>query len=893
MPRFSRFFPLILLIVVFTLTPAQTTHAATFTAGTAAELIAAITTANGNGEADVITLTANITLTAIDNALDGANGLPSILADGGNSLAIEGAGFTIQRLWAGCTGTLAQDFRIFHVSAGGDLSLDNVTIQNGCANAAFPGSSGGGVYNLGTVTITNSTLSGNSATNEGGGIFNWGGTVTISNSTLSGNSSTTFGGGIWNAGTATISNSTLSGNSATNWGGGVYNEGTVTISNSTLSGNSATSYGGGIYNEGTATINNSTLEGNSARFGGGVFNWTVGTATITNSTLSGNSSNWSGGGVCNFGTLNIDNSTLSGNSSNWSGGGIFGGGTVSISNSTFDDNSATDGGGVYISSTATISNSTFDGNSATNDGGGVYNDGTVNIDNSTLTGNSATNDGGGVYNEFRTVSISNSTLSGNSANFGGGVYNDGTVTIDNSTLTGNSATNEGGGIWSRVTVNITHATLSGNSAATGGGIINNGGWVNLTASIIANSTGGGDCVNVGTIAINVNNLIEDNSCTPAFSGDPNLGGLADNGGATQTHELQVGSPAIDGTGAACPVVGNLDQRGAARDAFCDIGAYEAFAPLTSLSFDVDFSTIYEDGVAGPTVATVTVMLDNPLNAPAGVVTVYMTITGTASEGGSISFDYQQGGTAIPLIFNGGNWPTPGNPQTLTFTFTTWDDTLVENPETINMLMDFTGPAEIDGTDTRTVTIISDEAPPPPAAAAAEEDDDGEAPNIGIFDPGLSKIGVLMPGELGILGERIEWVTTVTNNGSSAGHNIVITDTLRDELRIDSVSTTAGTYTIVGQTVTVTIPVLNPGESVIIRIVTTVLESDITVDNTACLMTNDFDNGNPLCVTTDPVQGVTVRELPRTGETPLWAQWMQRFGIFGRAATLLILRPYGF
>jgi hypothetical protein len=73
--------------------------------------------------------------------------------------------------------------------------------------------------------------------------------------------------------------------------------------------------------------------------------------------------------------------------------------------------------------------------------------------------------------------------------------------------------------------------------------------------------------------------VEDGSCSAELSGDPNLGPLADNGGATQTMELLAGSPAIDagndGLCAAAPV-NNLDQRGIARPQgpHCDIGAFE-------------------------------------------------------------------------------------------------------------------------------------------------------------------------------------------------------------------------------------------------------------------------------------------------------------------------------
>src|SRR5439155_6274327 len=68
--------------------------------------------------------------------------------------------------------------------------------------------------------------------------------------------------------------------------------------------------------------------------------------------------------------------------------------------------------------------------------------------------------------------------------------------------------------------------------------------------------------------------------------DPLLGPLQDNGGATQTHALLAGSPAIDaGDNNGCP---GTDQRGIARPvdansdgvAICDIGAFEAPAGTT-------------------------------------------------------------------------------------------------------------------------------------------------------------------------------------------------------------------------------------------------------------------------------------------------------------------------
>ncbi|HRF98905.1 MAG TPA: hypothetical protein PLZ51_27030, partial [Aggregatilineales bacterium] len=66
------------------------------------------------------------------------------------------------------------------------------------------------------------------------------------------------------------------------------------------------------------------------------------------------------------------------------------------------------------------------------------------------------------------------------------------------------------------------------------------------------------------------------------------------------------------------------------------------------------------------------------------------------------------------------------------------------------------------------------------------------PNISVFDPAISKIGVLLPGDLGVTGERLDWVVTVTNIGNATGNNVVVTDTLRSELRVEGVVTTKGT-----------------------------------------------------------------------------------------------------
>jgi hypothetical protein len=155
-----------------------------------------------------------------------------------------------------------------------------------------------------------------------------------------------------------------------------------------------------------------------------------------------------------------------------------------------------------------------------------------------------------------------------------------------------------------------------------------------------------------------------------------------------------------------------------------------------------------------------------------------------------------------------------------------------------------------------------------------------------FDPAISKIGFLQPGQLGLQGEQLEWIVTVFNNGTGAGTNVVVSDTLGDELRIDRVESPTGTTSINGQTVTVTIPTLAPGQMVQFSIFTTVLVGG-RVDNTACVTGDNFDG--EVCATALPVSA-----LPSTGQTPLWALTLRSAALVigvGSLAWLVYRRRY--
>src|ERR1041385_4862574 len=273
-----------------------------------------------------------------------------------------------------------------------------------------------------------------------------------------------------------------------------------------------------------------------------------------------------------------------------SGAGV----SVTISNLTVRGGGSSNapaqaGGGIRNRGTLSPANVTLAANSSGINGGGLLNLGTLTLTNTTVSGNTSIADGGGIYNGGGgTLTITASTLSGNSTSGaganGGGIFNASaaTATLTNVTVSGNSAIAGGGGVFnSGGTATLVNVTLGDNTATTGGGISNIAGTTTLTNTLVA---GSGNCS--GTITSGGNNLDSGSTCAFAGAGDlsnrnPLLGVLANNGGATQTRALPVGSPAIDaGSNAACPAT---DQRGAARPfpagGNCDIGAFEFRPPV--------------------------------------------------------------------------------------------------------------------------------------------------------------------------------------------------------------------------------------------------------------------------------------------------------------------------
>ena len=302
------------------------------------------------------------------------------------------------------------------------------------------------------------------------------------------------------------------------------------------------------------------------------------------------------------------------------------------------------GGGIAEYSGALfVEDSTISGNiagitgppSTTGYGGGIWSqDGTsLTVEDSTISGNSATADGGGILTGDGTLTVEDSTISGNTSGAGGGIamFLDSAATVEDSTISGN---NSGGSFASGIYVE---------------------GPVTLAADIIAKQAIGPECQEVmgGTQIMDAGyNVDDDGTC--GFSSanhsvsdspviDDYLGTLASNGGPTETVPLlAIPSPttaapdpafeaipstfdlpvAENGVSLACSVP---DQRGFARNASCDMGAFET---------SIDTVTFNSEG--GSAVGSLSGLDGTTITLPAAPTRAGYSFNGwfTASSGGS-------------------------------------------------------------------------------------------------------------------------------------------------------------------------------------------------------------------------------------------------------------------
>ena len=317
------------------------------------------------------------------------------------------------------------------------------------------------------------------------------------------------------------------------------------------------------------------VNGGGVDFGGGIAN--AGRLTLAHVDVTGNVAAARGGGIYNPGDLALDACTVAGNAvtAPLAAGSAAGGGlasdtgaaaaaaTVAIANSTFADNAvAFDTAAGPLASHAAVR------------GGGLAfeGDAAVTLVNSTVSGNLANSyvgsedlaspanqaDGGGIaYLGAGSITITNCTIAGNRAGSFGG---------DDDAPDGPTTGSTGGGLFAHElgAVTVVNTILAGNLAVSAPDVFNDAANSAFRNSLLGNGDG-----STGIVDNSDGNLVG-TADTPI---DPKLAPLADNGGATPTHALLEGTPALD-AGRAGDAAPAADQRGVARTATPDIGAYE-------------------------------------------------------------------------------------------------------------------------------------------------------------------------------------------------------------------------------------------------------------------------------------------------------------------------------
>lgn len=360
------------------------------------------------------------------------------------------------------------------------------------------------------------------------------------------------------------------------------------------------------------------------------------------------------------------------------GGGISATKGLTLNNVVVDNNAGgTSGGGVYCASSCFLTDSTVSNNTVNGDGAGVYGGyyGYLVLRRSTVSGNTTGNAryGGGIFSNCP-IDISYSTISGNTAYKGGGIYlSDGTGNISSlaaTTITNNASTHstgQGGGLYLYQTLLLdTYRTL----------IAGNGETYSITTpdlyiDDINSDFGSSGCNLIGNIG-NSATFTEDTDDQVGTSVSPidaKLDVLADNGGATQTHALLSGSPAIDGCSSATGA--GTDQRGVSGPvdgdsdgtATWDIGSYE-FEPSPSFTVSAISGDTGEDG----TTATFTVKLNTQ-------PTANVTIGVSSSDTGEGTVDKSS------LTFTSTNWNA-----NQTVTVTGINDDLVDGDQAYTIVL---------------------------------------------------------------------------------------------------------------------------------------------------------------------------------------------------------------
>jgi hypothetical protein len=574
----------------------------TVPAGNVAALLTAVSCANADADANVITLGGGTyTLTAEDGS-NNKSAFPTITTP----ITINGNDSAIER------DASAPAFRFFRVEGSGHLTLNDLTLTGG----RIENSSGAAIYNLGgaTVRLNRTTLSGgNSPSEDAGGLYNDGSTAILIDSVVSGNTAFRSGGVSNQGGVLTIINSIITGNTA-QAGGGLYVQGgatQLTIINSTISGNNAPVAGGVYFSAVTGSITNSIIWGNSSQ----IFN-NSGQFTVTYSLVEGG---YSGTGNIDADPLFVtpiaytDAPTTAGDYHIQAGSPAMNAGSnVALPADIYDIDGDSNTGEtlpIDFDGDARVLNGVVDigadevdacgsetvySVAAGNAGGllaaiscananadtnvitlaaGTYTltaEDSSNNDSAfptittpiTINGNGATIERDASAPEFRffrvtsggTLTLNDLTLTGGliTNSSGGAIYSSSgaTVRLNRTTLSGNtSVTSDAGGLYNDGgTAILIDSTVSGNTARRSGGLSNQSGQMTIINSMISGNTaeyGGGLFMQGGPAQLTIINSVISGNTATVFQG----GGMTLNSGtATIINSTIAGNTASDGGG---------------------------------------------------------------------------------------------------------------------------------------------------------------------------------------------------------------------------------------------------------------------------------------------------------------------------------------------------------
>ncbi len=485
--------------------------------------------------------------------------------------------------------------RMFHVNAGGDLTLSKVTMHD-CEDTelgiAVRTESGTGSNNNSTkLTINNSTFTNiHSTDGSSGGAINHGdGNLTINDSAFTNcqidDSRQTSGahdasggaiaiGNVVSGTLAQIYNTAFTNNTAKTNGGAIQLTSTdsIVIVNGAFTNNTAN---GDTFNSGNAEVGGGAIYAANTENSGQV----TSSFLIINSLFTLNSAPKGTGGA-----ILVSGGNLTYGTSLAAAPGAIGIGNGSAMTPPYPTNIP---GGVF--STNFLSNSAGGSwNGAPADtragaGGAIFASGNLAVLDSSFISNSSSNGSGGgiaLYGASSLFSGANTTFNGNSAKVNGGA-------IANLQNTGQNFDPK---------MTLTNDTISGNSASvTGGGAIYNGtaqADVVVSNTILASSSAGGNCAPGNSITDQTHNLQfgSGTDCGATMTvGNPLLAGAAPLAGIgfnfqVAVMKLNAGS-AASGTGDPATCTGqpiyNLDAilnpasprpQGKPN---CDIGAYES------------------------------------------------------------------------------------------------------------------------------------------------------------------------------------------------------------------------------------------------------------------------------------------------------------------------------